>query len=242
MQEIEDYSDERQKVWCIQCGKTIRSRSTNWDHVPTKGLLERPLPAHVPQIEVCEVCNNGFSLDEEYFITFLSCVLSGSTAPEMQRNPKIGRALKRNPSLAARLDAAQSTFTDDDDIPRLMWRPEMERIKRVIIKNGRGHVFYEFCEPMFDEPSHVWAVPLVTLEQHERQRFEDINMSVWPEVGSRMMMRFAQMMDHTADGMDMVNGWVVVQEGIYRYAVFQENGLVVRSVIHNYLATEVIWD
>jgi hypothetical protein len=168
--------------------------------------------------------------------------MSGSTAPEKQRNPKIGRALKRNPSLAARLDSAQCTSTDDDGIARLMWRPEMERIMRVIVKNGRGHAFYEFGEPMFDEPSHVWAMPLVTLEQHQRQRFEDINMSVWPEVGSRMMMRFAQMIDHTADGMDMVNGWVVVQEGIYRYAVFQENGLVVRSVIHNYLATEVIWD
>jgi hypothetical protein len=60
---------------------------------------------------VCKQCNSGFSLDEEYFITFLSCVLSGSTAPEAQVNPKIQRALARNPALVARLDAAKQAFT-----------------------------------------------------------------------------------------------------------------------------------
>jgi hypothetical protein len=90
MEDIEDFSDDRHKAWCVQCGGTIGNRTTNWDHVPTKGLLDRPLPHHVPQIEVCEACNNGFSLDEEYLVTFLSCVLSGSTAPDAQRNRRSG--------------------------------------------------------------------------------------------------------------------------------------------------------
>lgn len=40
----------------------------------------------------------------------------------------------------------------------------------------------------------------------------------------------------------MENGWVVVQKGIYRYAVFQAGTMMVRSVIRDYLATEVYWE
>lgn len=98
MEEIEHFTDDRHKALCIHCGSPIIDRHTNRDHVPTKGLLERPLPPHVPQVEVCKECNTGFSLDEEYFVTFLSCVEAGSTDPSVQRNPKIGRALTRNPS------------------------------------------------------------------------------------------------------------------------------------------------
>ena len=40
---------------------------------------------------------------------------------------------------------------------------------------------------------------------------------------------------------DLDEGWVIVQDDVYRYAVAQEDGLLVRSVIRNYLATEVYW-
>ena len=39
MEEIEEFTDERQKGWCIHCGTSISTVSKNWDHVPTKGLL-----------------------------------------------------------------------------------------------------------------------------------------------------------------------------------------------------------
>ena len=39
-----------------------------------------------------------------------------------------------------------------------------------------------------------------------------------------------------------VDGLVEVQEGVYRYAVAQgHDGLLVRTVIREYLATEVYW-
>ena len=41
----------------------------------------------------------------------------------------------------------------------------------------------------------------------------------------------------------LVDGWVEVQEGVYRFAVAQgSDGLLVRTVIREYLATEVYWD
>ena len=57
------------------------------------------------------------------------------------------------------------------------------------------------------------------------------NLALWPEVGSRMMSR-------VLTGQDLRDGWVIVQEGIYRYRVDQFGGMLVRSVLFEYLATE----
>lgn len=235
MEKIEEFTDERQKGWCIHCGTSISTVSKNWDHVPTKGLLDRPLPPHVPQVEVCGQCNSGFSLDEEYFVTFLSCVLSGSTAPGAQANPRIQRALARNPALVARLDAGKRAVTTQSGEEKIIWQPEFERINRIVVKNARGHAFFEFGEPMLAEPDHVWAIPLASLADRQRAEFENVAASGWPEVGSRMMTRLAS-------GADLDDGWVIIQDDVYRYAVLQEGTLLVRSVIRNYLATEVFWD
>ncbi|UMR31994.1 hypothetical protein MJ904_07410 [Massilia sp. MB5] len=232
---VEDFSDERNKAWCIHCTASLAGSETNWDHVPTKSLLERPLPAHVPQVEVCRSCNTGFSLDEEYLATFLSCVLSGSTEPAAQINPRIARALARNPSLQAKLELSRKIVRDSERRTQIVWDPEMDRINRVVVKNARGHAFFEFGEPMMDEPAHVWASPLELLSEEQRAQFENVAAYGWPEVGSRMMTRLAA-------GVDMEDGWVVVQDDVYRYAVVQEGTLLVRSVIRNYLATEVFWE
>ena len=73
----------------------------------------------------------------------------------------------------------------------------------------------------------------------QRDDFEGLSdvgsLALWPEVGSRMMTRLAT-------GEDMAGQWVVVQEGIYRYSVQQAGGLRVRSVLSEYLATEVQWE
>ena len=57
---------------------------------------------------------------------------------------------------------------------------------------------------------------------------------VLPEVGSRMMTR-------VMTGQDLADGWVVAQDGVYRYAVAQAGTLLVRTVLFEYLATEVYW-
>jgi hypothetical protein len=237
MEEIAHFTDERHKAWCIHCSAPMANSHTNRDHVPTKGLLDRPLPPHVPQIEVCKECNTGFSLDEEYFVTFLSCVHAGNTAPSEQRNTKIGRALTRNPSLAARIEAAKQITVAEDGRHQIIWQPEIERIHRVILKNAKGHAFYEYGEPMLDDPVSVSAIPLISMNQQQRNDFEKAGgpFAGWPEVGGRMMTRIMT-------GQDLDDGWVNVQDDIYRYVVFQQGILTVRSVIHNYLATEVVWE
>ncbi len=49
------------------------------------------------------------------------------------------------------------------------------------------------------------------------------------------------MMTRVITGQDLDGPWVTVQEGTYRYSVAQRGGLVVRSVLYEYLTTEVQW-
>lgn len=232
---IQDFSDERLKGWCVHCGSHLDATSSNLDHAPSKSFLLEPYPVNLPMIRVCTDCNSGHSLDEEYLSTFLACVISGTTDPDRQTNSRVARTLRHSPKLRARIDASRTETDDAGGTRELIWNPEWERVIRVVIKNARGHAFYEFGEPMLEEPVSVAVQPLVRLTNEERMTFESAVGYGWPEVGSRMMTRLLT-------GQDMDGAWVVVQKGAYRYMVEQTGGLFVRTVLSEYLATEVIWD
>jgi hypothetical protein len=101
----------------------------------------------------------------------------------------------------------------------------------------RSRIF-ERGEPVTDPPVTITGVPLSTMSEQVRDRFErgalSGNFAGWPEVGSRLM-------QHIATGHDMVGSWIIVQPEHYRYSLEEDDGIVVRSVIWNYLATEVRW-
>ena len=150
METIEEFTDERKKVWCIQCGASLGIVATNKDHVPSKCLLLRPLPENLPQVEICTPCNSRFSVDEEYLFLFLNCVLSGSTDPMRQTDERVARALLRHGKLQARIERAKSLHQTDGENGRWIWQPEKDRIESVAIKNARGHAFYEYGKPSTD--------------------------------------------------------------------------------------------
>ena len=107
---------------------------------------------------------------------------------------------------------------------------------RVLLKNARGHAYFEYGEPLMDDPVRMWFTPLQCLNPEERASFEDTGGdAVWPEVGSRMMTRLAI-------GHDLVGSWIEVQPAVYRYSVFQDGGIIVRIVLYDYLAAEIAWD
>jgi hypothetical protein len=43
-----------------------------------QGVLKKPWPPELPVITICVECNTGFSLDEQYAVSFLSSVISRS--------------------------------------------------------------------------------------------------------------------------------------------------------------------
>jgi len=238
MDQIREFVDERQKAWCIQCGETLGAVATNRDHVPSKALLRKPYPANLPVVATCVSCNKEFSQDEEYLYLFLHCVLAGSTDPERHPDPKVARALRRHEKLRARIERSRTEYRTIGGETGCVWNPEEGRVERIVVKNARGHVYYEYGEPMLSAPTRVRTLPLTAMSASERDDFEYDGvveeLARSPEVGSRMMTR-------VFTGQDMRDGWVIVQDGVYRFRVQERSGIVVRSVLSEHLATEVYW-
>jgi hypothetical protein len=86
-----------------------------------------------------------------------------------------------------------------------------------------------------DEPDDVFIGALETMDEDRLADFLTVDLGPgYPEVGSRMLQR-------VFDGSDMINGWIVVQPEIYVFAVIETEGILVRSIIREYLLTEVFW-
>jgi len=244
MDHIDDFSDERHKAWCIQCGKTLSltKGESNKDHVPSQCMLDKKAPDNLPEVRICRECNAGFSGDEEYFVAFLGSVISGTADPKGQAIKRSERVLASNRKIQEAVESSLTVQTDSSGKERVVFVPDMERILRVIVKNARGHVYFEHGQPVFGEPDYANAVPLEVMTKHQASAFLNVDHGgVWPEVGSRMMQRLAR----TAFGVDdpdFKDGWVIVQPGVYRYTAIDDDRFVVRIIMREYLAAEVIWE
>lgn len=77
--------------------------------------------------------------------------------------------------------------------------------------------------------------------EEERSAFEHLasgKLNLWPEIGSRT---FLQAFGKPTDQFDQSGDWIVVQPDRYRYAVAETDGVLVRMVLREYLACEVVW-
>jgi len=240
MDQIPQFADERLSAElegrCLYCKKAFGDdivRSV--DHCPSKALLLKPYPTNLPTVPSCVSCNSGFSEDEQYVRVFLGCVIAGSADPDAQPDSGVRAALVRAPGLRAGIEAAmrESLFPGDP----MMWVPDHKRLSSVLVKNARGHLWYEHAEHRPDPPSVVYAA-LETLTDEQREAFEnplDVSGDVLPEVGTRALAR-------VFSG-DTFDGWTFVQDDRYRFAIdhLGIGAVRVRSIISEYLATEVLW-
>lgn len=225
--------DSRLVGACVYCGAEPDSS----DHVPPKVLLDDPLPSDLATVDACSTCNGGFSLDEEYFACFLECVLAGSTDPESLSRDKIKRILARKVELAERIQS--SCRRDESGI--LVWTPEDERVRSVIVKLARGHAAYELSLPQLEDPIEVQIRPFIAMSERDLHAFENAGageMRGWPEVGSRALHRAVGARPHASQS----GPWITVQVGHYQYKVDQENGVRVQIVLGEYLACSVAWE
>ena len=238
MRQIEPSLDERlNRGVCIYCGERLDGAKTNTDHVPTKALLDKPYPPNLPTVTVHMACNNRFSADELYLAVLLGCVLAGSTDVDSERDPSTAHRLRSNPSLNAEIAAARRVALPTPGDPRFWWQVDHRRVRPVLEKNARGHVLFECGDAMLGSPKSVGLQAIELMDEQRREVFEDVyaqaEVALLSEVGSRALVR-------EVAGTDLVGGWVIVQVGVYRYAVIDMGQEVrVRSVIREYLATEV---
>lgn len=226
MQQIPNYSDQRQRMFCAYCG----GRTGTKDHVPSKILLDEPYPANLPVVSACAPCNQGFANDEEYLACLIDAALTGSTDANLTSRLKVSRALQHSPALASRLSNAREI-----DDTGTSFRVELGRVENIVLKLARGHAAFELNEPQLDLASHVAFAPLPLLAVGARAEFErEPRSSIFPEVGSRAMHRLV--VDDPESSM-----WVEVQSGRYRYLTSAGNSILVRGVMSEYLGYEVIW-
>lgn len=226
MEYISSYSDERHLAFCVHCGGLPDTR----DHAPSKVLLDEPFPPNLAVIGACRSCNTGFSEDETYLACWIDCEIAGSAFPEDVGRDKVRRILDKQKRLQSRL---LNSFESDLFEPR--FHPEAERIERVVLKLARCHAAYENGEPKIEEPTYfVWRA-LKWLSSEQRTAFEEPpHLGLLPEVGSRAMQRVLFAPDARAP-------WINVQEGRYRYLVAAGEAVIVRLVLSEYLACEVVW-
>jgi hypothetical protein len=230
MQNFKCYRDSRNKGFCEHCGGPDETD----DHVPSKVLLDEPYPENLMVCASCLRCNNALSLDEVYLACLLECILVGEADPSKLLRPKIAKVLAHNEPLLERLRRAKSESTGGQ-----IWSIEEDRVKTVVLKLARGHVAYEYNEPRLEKPNYVSFRPLVAMHDGEREAFEGSDEEVlagWPEVGSRAMQRLL------VAGSDLFReGWIVIQDGNYRFRVSEEEGLTVKIVVREYVACHVVW-
>jgi len=227
------FVDERLLGRCAFCGEAPGTR----DHVPSKTLLDDPLPENLGIVESCAKCNQGFSLDEEYLACFLECVLVGSTSLTDVKRPKVKRALEHNPKLAAQIQAS-TTIAEDG---ACLWMPSANRVQNVVLKLARGHAAFELSLIQIDEPSEVIFRPLLAFSVEEREVFERAGAGEirgWPEINSRAFLRAVGAEPYA----DSSGPWIVVQPRRYRYSVDEFGGVRVQIVISEYLACVVVWE
>lgn len=162
---------------------------------------------------------------------WLEWAATGCASAEAVERKRISGVLAHSPHLAARLT------------PWHGWPPVwsadgyIDRLRRVLLKLARGHAVFELNEPQFAEPKHLAFAPLAYVPPSHRRTFETPPPSdIWPEVGSRSMMRVVDTIRGAA-------AWLTVQSERYRYlAAVTREGVIVRLVLREYLAAEVIWE
>lgn len=229
MIQIRTFSDNRLDYFCNYCGNKPDTR----DHIPSKILLDEPFPENLPVVPSCSKCNEGFSLDEEYFACLLECTLHGTTNIERLEREKIKRILSRKKSLQQRLANAIITINGNT-----YFKTEEHRIRNVILKLAKGHAKYENSESQWDAPISFWAKPIITMSKEDIDSFFSAReQTFFPEVGSRALQKVL-----TTNESNAYSYWINVQTNNYSYSVSHElAGLTVRIIIWEYMASEIIW-
>ena len=241
MDQLPYYADDRLLSGCIYCGGPSETR----DHVPSRILLNSPYPENLPVVGACQECNQGFSKDELYLVCLLEATIAGSADPDKIRRPSVARAMRMTPALQARIDAARRCIDGN-----IEFAVEADRIRNVVLKLARGHAAFELSQPCRREPDHLWWCPMAVMPEEDRDAFGAVHIQeTFGEVGSRGLQRMlvteVVLPSNTGEKAALrllVNDWVDVQEGYYRYLVIDDlGGIVIRIVIAEYLACEVGW-
>lgn len=194
---------------CLYCGGKSETR----DHIPTRGLLNKPYPNNLMTVPSCKKCNNSFSKDEEYLIILLITISDSHTLSEKQEsNGKLDRAIDRKPLL---YDSLIDTLTIGGN-GKVFINIEQERVGRIVSKIACGIYSKEFKQ----------VRPLV-----EFNRVKTFSIDNHSEITNKLLSILQS--EHFAS-----NKWTVVQKDVFSYTIirnYKVSQLLIFMNLHNTL-------
>lgn len=225
------FFDDRFKDACAYCGNNADTR----DHVPSKVLLDEPLPPDLPVVAACASCNTGFSHHERVVACLVDCLKCASTEATDLR-PRVRRLLSEDPRLVMRMERAVRDA-------RLLC--EVDSVSVVVSKLSKGHVAF-LEDPRLDAPSSVRVALRPDMSKENLRDFDSLPPSeLMPEIGTRAFINAVAAMSKPERGEPPAltrAGWSEVQTGRYRYAVILDGAQpIARFVLSEFLFCEVIW-
>lgn len=226
------YWEKKRENGCLYCGAKAETR----EHVPSKTLLEEPYPENLPTIPACFKCNNGFSLDEQYFACFLE-FLKSSIYIGYQCNDKIVRTMNENLPLKQLIESQIKNIDG-----KINFTYDISRFDRIVSKLAIGHVGYEFDNVCFDGPKTIWYEFSFRLkEDFKRQFLKPQIMNKFPEISSRFACDYCIIQNTETGEAFLLNDWIDIQEQRYEYHTFinDKGGITVRMLIFDILFCQV---
>lgn len=202
---------------CVYCGGPEETR----DHVPSKLLLEQPLPPNSLTVPSCLTCNSGYSDDERYVRDALHHVGFGNYSQEkIAPGGVVARSLDHSPLLARKLERAHVGGEDGS----ILFQPELHRFERIMAKLAVGLWYGRYrgfvgaslfrCEAV----EHTRSLSPELLHLTSLQGFARL---AWPDVGSRRLHNAAETwLDQQAERRERV--WTKVQANVFEYLFVPE--------------------
>lgn len=227
MRQFTNYGDSRQQGFCAFCGATAETAAK----IPRELFLDHPYLDSASDVPACRNCAQSGLLDDQYLACLVECVLVGSTDLARVTRERVADIFSADPSLQARIANARQVAQGETQ-----WTVEVESATAAVVRLAKAHALFELNEPQFEEPVRTAITPLVSMSDLERRAFETPPFpGLLPEVGSIALQRMVV----SEAGANVP--WIEVQPGRYRYLCAVDKGVLVRIVLSEYLACEVVW-
>jgi len=155
---VEEMSEQ-----CAICG--IRLANTK-DHVPPKNLFPKPRPQNLITVPACYSCNNGSSVEDEDFRTYLSLQIGKQTNLKAKLWLQSKKSLKRRTSMRkAFVESIKSLdLSVRAEIGRKIAFAVPERIYNVVIERVVRGLYYHHFNEILGNAVKVSVVPLIRID------------------------------------------------------------------------------
>ncbi len=176
---------------CAYCGQT---KPVTFDHVPPKNLFPKPRPSNLITVPICNECNRGTSLDDEYFRLVVSMEIRAAQHPAAQRVlPSVYRSMERPEARGLKITLL-NRIRDVNLISPLglyvgkarAYKVDYPRLERVAERIVRGLFFHHRGKPV---PStcgiKAWCLAGRAVPEGIRQVVGGIQGSKSYEIGKR---------------------------------------------------------